>query len=46
MVTKDKWKYILIEFAMFDICGIRFYSDYLRFWRRKNGLPYKHWWKS
>jgi len=21
-------------------------NDYLRFWRRKNGLPYRHWWKS
>lgn len=45
-MIKDKWKYRLIEFVMFDICGIIFYNDYLRFWRRKNGLPYKHWWKS
>ena len=41
-MTKDKWKYMLVEFVMFNICGVSFYNDYLRFWRRKNGLPYKN----
>lgn len=33
--TLNKFEYFLIEIVMFNIVGIRFYKDYLRFYRRK-----------